>query len=62
MRLKKAFCLLLASILAFGCLAMDAGAVQTETESDTLVIERASGRFSVDVSKCRGTGYLRNAG
>ena len=51
MRLKKAFCLLLASILAFGWLAMDAGAVQTETESDTLVIDRPSGRFSVDVSK-----------
>lgn len=51
MRLKKGICLLLASILAFGCLAMDAGAVQTETGADTLVIERASGRFSVDVSK-----------
>lgn len=51
MRLKKGICLLLASIFAFGCLAMDAGAVQTETEADTLVIERASGRFSVEVSK-----------
>lgn len=51
MRLKKVFCLLLSGVLAFGCLAMDAGAVQTEAEANTLVIERASGQFSVDVSK-----------
>lgn len=49
MRLKKVFCLLLACVLTFACLTMEAGAVQTE--ANTLVIERASGRFSVDVSK-----------
>ena len=51
MRLKKAFCLLLASVLTFACLTLEAGAVQAEPEADTLSIERASGRFSVDVSK-----------
>lgn len=51
MRLKKVFCLLLACVLTFACLTMEAGAVQTETEANTLVIERASGRFSVDISK-----------
>lgn len=50
MRLKKGICLLLASILTFACLTMDAGAAQTETGAHTLVIERASGRFSVNVS------------
>ena len=51
MRLKKGFFLLLAIILAFACLTMNAGAVQAEPEANTLSIERASGRFSVDVSK-----------
>lgn len=51
MRLKKAFCLLLACVLALGCLVMDAGAVQAETEANTLVIERVSGRFSMDIDK-----------
>lgn len=51
MRLKKAFCLLLANILAFACLTMGAGAVSVELGVNTLSIERASGRFSVDVSK-----------
>lgn len=51
MKLKKAFCLLLAGVLAFACLTMNAGAVQVEPEANTLSIERASGRFSVDVSK-----------
>lgn len=49
--MKKVFCLLLSGVLAFGCLVMDAGAVQTDAEVNTLVIERASGQFSVDVSK-----------
>lgn len=51
MRLKKGFCLLLAIILAFACLTMEAGAVQVEPEANTLSIERASGQFSVDVGK-----------
>ena len=51
MRLKKAFCLLLAGILTFACLTLEAGAVQAEPEANTLSIERASGRFSVDVGK-----------
>lgn len=51
MRLKKVFCLLLSGVLAFACLAMNAGAVQAEPEANTLSIERASGQFSVDVSK-----------
>lgn len=51
MKLKKAFCLLLAGVLAFACLTMNAGAAQAELEANTLSIERASGRFSVDVSK-----------
>ena len=51
MRLKKGFFLLLAIILAFACLTMNAGAVQAEPEANTLSIERASGRFSVDVGK-----------
>ena len=51
MKLKKSFCLLLACIFALSCLVMDAGAVRAETEADTLVIERASGRFSMDIGK-----------
>ena len=51
MRLKKGFCLLLASILAFACLTMDAGAVQMDTEDAGAAVERASGQFSLDIGK-----------
>lgn len=50
MRLQKTFCLLLVCVFSLGCLTVNAGAVQAEAGADTLVIERASGRFSVDVS------------
>ena len=51
MKLKKLFCLLLTCIFAFGCLAMDAGAAQVDTEDVSVAIERASGRFSMDIGK-----------
>lgn len=51
MRSKKALCLLLASTLTLACLTMNASAAQTEPEAGTLVIERASGRFSMDIGK-----------
>lgn len=50
MRLRKAVCLLLVCVFSLGCLTVNAGAVQMETGANTLTIERASGRFSVDVS------------
>lgn len=49
MSLKKFFCLLLACVISFGCLGMEAGAVQVEAENPT--IERASGRFNLEVYK-----------
>lgn len=42
MRLKKVFCLLLAGILTFACLTMNAGAVQTEANANTLAIRNNS--------------------
>lgn len=51
MKMKKTFCLLTALAVSFGCLAMNAGAAETETKTCSLVIERASGRFSMDIGK-----------
>ena len=60
MRIKKMFCLLLALAVSFGCLTVNAGAAEVETQFHTLVveaqfyslaIERASGRFSMDIGK-----------
>lgn len=46
---KKISCLLLVCVISFGCLGMEAVAVQAEAENST--IERASGRFSLEVYK-----------
>lgn len=51
MKLKKIFYLLLACALTFGCLVINAGAVQVEAAEGVLMIERASGRFSMNISK-----------
>lgn len=47
--LKRCFCMLLVVALV-GCLGMEAGAVQTADDVSP-AIERASGRFSMDVYK-----------
>lgn len=49
MILKRIFCLMLVCVISIGSLGMEAGAVQVEAESAT--IERASGRFSLEVYK-----------
>lgn len=53
MKMKKTFCLLTVLAVSFGCLAMNVDAAEMETEAKTcsLVIERASGRFSMDIGK-----------
>lgn len=51
MWLKKICCLLLACAVSAGCLGMNVGAVQLEDQAESMTIERASGRFSMEVYK-----------
>ncbi len=51
MWLKKICCLLLACAVSTGCLGMNVGAVPLEDQAKSLAIERASGRFSMEVYK-----------
>lgn len=48
--LKRCFGMLLVCIAVVGCLGVKAGAVQTKDDV-SFVVERASGRFSMDVYK-----------
>ena len=48
--MKRLFCMLLVCVAMFGCLGMEASAIQTVDEAAP-ALERASGRFSMDVYK-----------
>ena len=49
MRHKKFFCMLLVCIFAVGCLGVNARAISKEDFGVNLIVERASGRFSLDI-------------
>ena len=50
MRVRKLLCIVFACFMLVNCLGISAGAANVETQRDMkLVIERASGRFSLDV-------------
>lgn len=51
MKLKRLFCVLLTCIALLGCLGREVGAIQTVDYGASPVIERATGRFSMDVYK-----------
>ena len=48
--MKRLFCMLLVCVAMIGCLGMEASAIQTVEEAAS-ALERASGRFSMDVYK-----------
>ena len=48
MWLKKVCCLLLVCAVSAGCFGLDAGAVNLDGQAQSVAIERASGRFSMD--------------
>lgn len=49
MQIKKFLCILCAFVISAGCLGVNAGAIQLPDREVSMVIERASGRFSMDV-------------
>ena len=49
MWLKRIFCLLLVCAVSTGCPVVNAGAAQMSDQEISAVIERASGRFSIEV-------------
>lgn len=50
MRVRKFLCIVFACFMLVNCLGISAGAANVETQRNMkLVIERASGRFSLDV-------------
>lgn len=49
MWMKKFFCLLLVCAVSVGCLGVDADAVHMSNQEVSAVIERASGRFNMEV-------------
>ena len=51
MWLKKVCCLLLVCAVSAGCFGLDAGAVNLDGQAQSVAIERASGRFSMEVYK-----------
>lgn len=46
---KRLFCMLAASVISIGCLCVSVGAVNIENSVTILSVERASGRFSMDI-------------
>ena len=48
-QIKKFLCILCAFVMSAGCLGVNAGAIQLPDRGVSMVIERASGRFSMDV-------------
>lgn len=57
MKVKRIICVIAASFLMVNCMAISAGAVSKEEhENISLVIERASGRFSLDVPAGKTVG------
>ena len=50
MRMKRFFCMVLACVAAISCLSVNAGAVGMEESNAELIVQRASGRFSMNVS------------
>ena len=51
MWLKKVCCLFLVCAVSAGCFGLDAGAVNLDGQAQSVAIERASGRFSMEVYK-----------
>ena len=59
MRVRKFLCIVFACFMLVNCLGISAGAANVETQRDMkLVIERASGRFSLDVPATDVTIYF----
>lgn len=57
MRVRKFLCIVFACFMLVNCLGISAGAANVETQRDMkLVIERASGRFSLDVPANKTVG------
>jgi hypothetical protein len=57
MKVKRIICVIAASFLMVNCMAISAGAVSKEEHQNmSLVIERASGRFSLDVPAGKTVG------
>ena len=57
MRVRKFLCVVFACFMLVNCLGISAGAANVETQRDMkLVIERASGRFSLDVPANKTVG------
>lgn len=57
MRVRKLLCIVFACFMLVNCLGISAGAANVETQRDMkLVIERASGRFSLDVPANKTVG------
>lgn len=59
MRVRKFLCIVFACFMLVNCLGISAGAANVETQRNMkLVIERASGRFSLDVPATDVTIYF----
>lgn len=57
MRVRKFLCIVFACFMLVNCLGISAGAANVETQRNMkLVIERASGRFSLDVPANKTVG------
>ena len=57
MRVRKLLCIVFACFMLVNCLGISTGAANVETQRDMkLVIERASGRFSLDVPANKTVG------
>ena len=49
MRFKRFFCMLMVCIAAFNCFCINVGAADQSVHATVLAVERASGKFSMDI-------------
>ena len=50
MRMKRVLCMVVACAAAISCLSINAGAASVKESGTELIVQRATGRFSMDVS------------